>query len=107
MTLVNRLAERTGATVLYGWCERIGPDMEFALHIEPTDPAVADPAPQVAAPALHGGLARLARRAPAPLAPPAWLAGGRGWLGCLAGLAAMPGFACWLAWLAWLAGLAG
>lgn len=25
MTLVNRLAERTGATVLYGWCERVGP----------------------------------------------------------------------------------
>ncbi len=42
MTLVNRLAERTGATVLYGWCERIGPGMQFALHIEPTDPAVAD-----------------------------------------------------------------
>ena len=53
MTLVNRLAERTGATVLYGWCERIGPDMEFALHIEPTDPAVADPDPQVAATALN------------------------------------------------------
>ena len=53
MTLVNRLAERTGATVLYGWCERIGPDMQFALHIEPTDPAVADPDPQVAATALN------------------------------------------------------
>nr|WP_295571898.1 lauroyl acyltransferase [uncultured Stenotrophomonas sp.] len=65
MTLVNRLAERTGATVLYGWCERIGPDMEFALHIEPTDPAVADPDPQVAATALNAGIERIARRDPA------------------------------------------
>jgi hypothetical protein len=64
MTLVNRLAERTGATVLYGWCERIGPDMEFALHIEPTDPAVADPDPQVAATALNAGIERIARRDP-------------------------------------------
>jgi len=65
MTLVNRLAERTGATVLYGWCERIGPDMEFALHIEPTDPAVADPDPHVAATALNAGIERIARRDPA------------------------------------------
>ena len=65
MTLVNRLAERTGATVLYGWCERIGPDMEFALHIEPTDPAVADPDPLVAATALNAGIERIARRDPA------------------------------------------
>jgi KDO2-lipid IV(A) lauroyltransferase len=50
--------------VLYGWCERIGPDMEFALHIEPTDPAVADPDPQVAATALNAGIERIARRDP-------------------------------------------
>jgi len=65
MTLVNRLAERTGATVLYGWCERIGPDMEFALHIEPAAPAVADPDPRTAASALNAGLERIARRDPA------------------------------------------
>ncbi|MEE7548792.1 lauroyl acyltransferase, partial [Xanthomonas sp. Kuri4-1] len=45
MTLVNRLAERTGAIVLYGWCERIGPDLEFALHVEPADAALADADP--------------------------------------------------------------
>jgi len=65
MTLVNRLAERTGATVLYGWCERIGPGMEFALHVEAADPAVADPDPQVAAAALNAGIERIARRDPA------------------------------------------
>ena len=38
MTLLGRLAQRTGATVLFAWCERIdtgdrdGP--RFALHIE-------------------------------------------------------------------------
>ena len=65
MTLVNRLAERTGATVLYGWCERIGPGMEFALHIEATSPAVADPDPRTAATALNAGIERVARRDPA------------------------------------------
>ena len=65
MTLVNRLAERTGATVLYGWCERIGPDMDFALHIEAAPPAVADPDPRTAASALNAGIERIARRDPA------------------------------------------
>ncbi|WMJ70646.1 lauroyl acyltransferase [Stenotrophomonas sp. 24(2023)] len=65
MTLVNRLAERTGATVLYGWCERIGPGMQFALHVEPADPAVADPDPQVGVAALNAGIERIARRDPA------------------------------------------
>ncbi len=65
MTLVNRLAERTGATVLYGWCERTGPDLEFALHVEPSSPLIADPDPVVAATALNAGIERIARRDPA------------------------------------------
>ncbi len=64
MTLVNRLAERTGAIVLYGWCERIGPDMQFALHVTETDPAVSDPDPEVAATALNAGIEQIARRDP-------------------------------------------
>ena len=64
MTLVNRLAERTGATVLYGWCERIGPDMQFALHVEPASPHITDPDPQVAATTLNAGIERIARRDP-------------------------------------------
>ncbi|WP_422507254.1 lauroyl acyltransferase [Stenotrophomonas sp. GZD-301] len=64
MTLVNRLAERTGATVLYGWCERTGPDMQFALHIEAAPPTVADPDPRTAAGALNAGIERIARRDP-------------------------------------------
>lgn len=65
MTLVNRLAERTGATVLYAWCERTGPGLEFALHVEPASPLLADPDPVVAATALNAGIERVARRDPA------------------------------------------
>lgn len=65
MTLVNRLAERTGAIVLYGWCERTGPDLQFALHVEPAEAAVADPDPVVSAAALNAGIERIARRDPA------------------------------------------
>lgn len=65
MTLVNRLAERTGATVLYAWCERIGPDIEFALHVEPAPASIADPDLQVAAGTLSAGIEGIARRDPA------------------------------------------
>ncbi|AXI83144.1 lauroyl acyltransferase [Xylella taiwanensis] len=64
MTLVQRLAERTGATVLYGWCERMSPNLEFALYVERADPAVADPDPLIAATALNTGIERIARRDP-------------------------------------------
>jgi len=65
MTLVNRLAERTGATLLYGWCERIGPNLDFALHIEPAEAQIADPDLQRAVATLSGGIERIARRDPA------------------------------------------
>ncbi|WP_172453388.1 lauroyl acyltransferase [Xanthomonas arboricola] len=65
MTLVNRLAERTGAIVLYGWCERAGGDLQFALHVQPADPAVADADPVRAASALNAGIEQIARRDPA------------------------------------------
>ncbi len=64
MTLVNRLAERTGATVLHAWCERTGPDLSFALHVEPASPQIADPDPLVAASALNAGIEAIARRDP-------------------------------------------
>src|SRR3546814_9580518 len=35
MTLLGRLAERSGATVLFGYCERIGAGPGFALRFEP------------------------------------------------------------------------
>ncbi|KMM75405.1 lipid A biosynthesis lauroyl acyltransferase [Xanthomonas sp. NCPPB 1128] len=65
MTLVNRLAERTGATVLFAWCERVGNDLEFALHVQPAPPDIADADPVRAATALNEGVERVARRDPA------------------------------------------
>ncbi len=65
MTLVNRLAERTGATVLYAWCERTGPNLQFALHVEPAPPQIASPDPLLAAATLNAGIERIARRDPA------------------------------------------
>ncbi|HEY5971623.1 MAG TPA: lauroyl acyltransferase [Pseudoxanthomonas sp.] len=65
MTLVSRLAERTGATVLLAWCERVGPDLDFALHVESVPAQVADPDPAVAVAALNAAIERVARRDPA------------------------------------------
>ena len=64
MTLLPRLAERSGATVLFAWCERIGP-MRFALRIEPAPAAIAEPDTQVAATALNAAVEAIARRSPA------------------------------------------
>ncbi|MCY7313834.1 MAG: lauroyl acyltransferase [Pseudoxanthomonas sp.] len=65
MTLVSRLAERTGATVLFAWCERSGPDLAFELHLQPAPAAIADPEPVVAATALNAMVEHIARRDPA------------------------------------------
>ncbi len=64
MTLVGRLAGRTGATVLFAWCERMGEDLEFALHIAPASPAIADDDPLTAVSALNADVERIARRDP-------------------------------------------
>ena len=65
MTLLSRLAGRTGAIVLLVWCERIGPDLEFAVHVEPVPAEVADPDLLVATTALNAAVERVARRDPA------------------------------------------
>lgn len=65
MTLVSRLAERTGAPVLCAWCERSGPDLEFVLHVEPVPAQIADPDLAVATAALNAAVERVARRDPA------------------------------------------
>jgi len=62
MTLLPRLAERTGATVLLAWCERIGDGPGFALHVEPAPAAIADPDPRVAVACLNAEVERIARR---------------------------------------------
>ena len=65
MTLLGRLAGRSGAPVLFAWCERIGPGPSYALRIEPASPGIADPDPAVATAALNADVERIARRDPA------------------------------------------
>lgn len=71
MTLVGRLAQRTGAAVVFAYCERIecGDKADsgapaFALRIEPAPTGVADADPQVAVTALNAAIERIARRDP-------------------------------------------
>lgn len=67
MSLLTRLAARTGATVLFAYCERVGDDDDepaFELHIEPASPEVSAQDPQVAVAALNAGVERIARRDP-------------------------------------------
>lgn len=68
MTLLGRLAARSGATVLMAYCERIDshPDgPSFALHIEAAPEAVADRDAAVSVAALNSAVERIARRDPA------------------------------------------
>jgi KDO2-lipid IV(A) lauroyltransferase len=68
MTLLGRLAHRTGAAVVFAYCERIvggrAGQPAFALHIEAAPEAVGDAEPAVAVAALNGALERIARRDP-------------------------------------------
>lgn len=65
MTLLSRLAERTGATVLVAYCERLGDGPDFALHFEPAPAAIASPDHVVAVAALNAAVEAVARRDPA------------------------------------------
>ena len=65
MTLVSRLAARTGAQLLCAWCERSGPGLDFDLHVEPAPAAIADADLLLATTALNATVERVARRDPA------------------------------------------
>ncbi len=65
MTLLPRLAERTGATVLSAYVERLPePARGFEVHIEPAPIAVADPDPLIATAALNVALEHCIRAVP-------------------------------------------
>ena len=64
MTLLPRLAERSGATVLFAYCERIG-DLAFALRIEPAPEGIASSDTRIATTALNAMVERIARRSAA------------------------------------------
>lgn len=61
MTLLPRLAERSGATVLFAWCERIG-EQAFALRFEHAPAALASGDAALATEALNAAVEGIARR---------------------------------------------
>ena len=65
MTLAGRLAARTGAEVLYAWCERQGEGPRFTVHVARAPDAVASADPVESATALNAGIEAIVRRAPA------------------------------------------
>ena len=64
MTLLGRLASRSGARVLFAWCERLPGTSppRFALHIEAAPEAIGDADPQAAVASLNAGVEAIARR---------------------------------------------
>ena len=62
MTLLSRLAARTGATVLFAFCERIGDGPDFALHVQAAPAEIASDDLHVAATALNAAVEAIARR---------------------------------------------
>jgi KDO2-lipid IV(A) lauroyltransferase len=65
MTLISRLAAKTGAAVIFTFAERLSAGRGFRLHLIPAAPAVADPDPVRAATALNAGVETCVRMAPA------------------------------------------
>ena len=64
MTLLGRLAARSGARVLYCWCERLPGTSppRFALHVEAAADDVGHPEPAHAVAALNAGIEAIAAR---------------------------------------------
>ncbi len=65
MTLLGRLAARTGAQVLYAWCEREGKGPHFVLRFATPPEAIYSADAETSATALNAGLEALIRQAPA------------------------------------------
>ena len=64
MTLLGRLANRSGARVLLCWCQRLPGTgaPRFALHVEAAPEAIGDADPQQAVAALNAGVEAVASR---------------------------------------------
>ncbi len=62
MTLLSRLASRSGAVVLFGYCERIDGSADFRLRFEPAPDALSSSDPAVGVAALNAAVERIARR---------------------------------------------
>jgi KDO2-lipid IV(A) lauroyltransferase len=65
MTLLSRLAARTGAAVVVAWAERLPRGAGYVVHLSPASPDVAGEDLEAAVRALDRDLEREVRRAPA------------------------------------------
>jgi len=65
MTLLPRLAQRTGATVLFAFAARRGQGDGFDVHLLPAPAGLDHPDPERAAAALNAGVEACARQVPA------------------------------------------
>lgn len=65
MVLLSRLAQRTGATVLFAFAERLPAGAGYRLHILPAPAGIADPDLPTAVAALNRGVEACVRLAPA------------------------------------------
>lgn len=62
MTLISRLAHRTEATIIFGWCQRYGTGFEFDLHFDQAESLLSSADPIKAAAALNRGIERIVQR---------------------------------------------
>ena len=65
MVLLSRLAQRTGATVLFAFAERLPRGAGFRIHVLPSPAGIADPDLPTAVAALNRGVEDCVRIAPA------------------------------------------
>lgn len=64
MVLINRLARKTDAAVVFGFCERLAGGEGYRLHAMPAPEGIVDADPEIAATALNLGVENCVRRCP-------------------------------------------
>ncbi len=64
MLLLGRLARKTGAAVVFGYCERLADSRGFRFHFMPAPAAITDPDPAIAAAAMNRGVEACVRALP-------------------------------------------
>lgn len=63
MTLLSKLAQKTGAPVLMAYCERVdAQELEFEIHVEAADPRIHDGDLRESVAALNRSVEKIARR---------------------------------------------
>jgi len=64
MLLLSRLARKTGAAVMFGFCERLSGTQGYRLHFIPAPEGIADADPAIAAAAMNRGVETFVRTYP-------------------------------------------